>query len=128
MFYLLTVLKVQIVATGCDDAPARGNCRNAFASIKVNGLERSRSRRGLNVVVYNMGTGRYEGAASFDTFASGAAVKQLVSYIDRIKPNRLVMIASSDTYNRRMTSRAYSALVSTHREPSFIVFILRQFI
>ena len=111
-FYLPAVFKLQIIATGCDDAPARGNCVNAPASIKVNGIERSLSKRGLNFAVFDLGTGRFEGSVSFDTHGNSMAVKQMVAYIDKIKPNRLVLVASRDSYNARMNSRAYSALVS----------------
>ena len=49
---------------------------------------------------------------NFDTHGNAMAVKQMVAFIDKIKPNRLVLVASRDSYVRLMNSRAYSALVS----------------
>ena len=117
-----TVLKVQIVSTGCSDPPARGrDCARAPASIKVNGLERSLSRRGLNIVVYNFATGRYEGTRTFDTHGNRGATNLMIRYIDSIKPNRLVFVAAQDSYTAAMNARAYSALVSIFNPLPFTI-------
>ena len=114
--FFLVVLKVQIVASGCSDPPAKGkDCARSPGSIRVNGIERSVNRRGLNIVVYNLANGLFEKTVNFDTHSNRAAVKQMVNFIDQIKTNRLVMVASKDAWTMSMNSRAYSALVSSFR-------------
>ncbi|XP_065051247.1 uncharacterized protein LOC135680930 isoform X2 [Rhopilema esculentum] len=113
------VLKIQIKSQGCDDPP-KGNCGHNSGSIKVNGRERSVNRRGLNVVVIDFKTGKFVASRNFDTLASRGNVDRFVSFVDKIKPNSLVLIAAKDEYTRSMYNRGYSAMYSVGGQEPFV--------
>ena len=106
------MLKIQINSQGCNDPPKRGNCGLNQGSIRINGRERSVNRRGLNVVVIDFKTGRFVATKNFDTHGNRGATNRFINFIDKIKPNSLVLVAAKDSYSLNMYNRAYSALVS----------------
>ena len=108
----LAVFKILIMAQGCSDRPLNGkNCGKSSGSIRVNGIEKSHGKRGLNVVVYNLITGSFEGAMNFDTHGNKDAARLFTTFINGIEMNRLILVASADSYTRAMDAEAYAALV-----------------
>ena len=106
------MLKIQIHSQGCDDPPKQHpKCGLNTASIKINGRERSTNRRGINIVVLDFKTGKFIAARNFDTHSKRRNTDQMVAFIDKIKPNSLVLVAGKDEFHKNMHNRGYSALV-----------------
>ena len=107
----LPALKIDLVAVGCDDHPARGRCGASYGSIKINGVEKSTNGRGLNLVALTYPQGKYFSKANFDVFGDGGAAAKMLKWVKALN-NKIVLIASRDAIDSgNFKKEAYTALV-----------------
>ena len=97
---------------GCNDPPARGRCGASIGSIKINGVEKSINRRGLNLVALTYPQGKYFSRAHFDVYGDGGASARLLKWVQGLPGNKIVVIASRDAIDSgNFKAEAYTALV-----------------
>ncbi|CAH3104487.1 unnamed protein product [Pocillopora meandrina] len=92
---------VSVISQGFEDrkyGPGRGPVLGgrSRAYIKVNGVEKSLGRRGINVVVISKRTGRTLRRVSFDTHGSVNHAKRFYSYIKKIPYGSVVAVSVQD--------------------------------
>ena len=113
-FFILTssALKIDLVAVGCNDPPARGRCGASYGSIKINGVEKSTNGRGLNLVALTYPQGKFYKRANFDVYGDGRASARMLNWVKALN-NKIVLISSRDAIDSGNFKReAFTALVS----------------
>ena len=109
---LAIALKIDLVAVGCNDPPARGRCGASYGSIKINGIEKSTNGRGLNLVALTYPQGKFFRRANFDVYGDGRASARMLQWVKALS-NKIVLIASRDAIDSGNFKReAFTALVS----------------
>ena len=108
-----TALKVDLKGQGCNDPPTPGrNCPANQGSIKVNGIERSPNRRGLNFVAYSFPAGKYMKNFNVDSHGDADAGGKVQGWINGLPVNTIVFVASKDEPSGRFNGALLNALVS----------------
>ena len=109
---LILALKIDLVAVGCDDPPAKGRCGASYGSIKINGVEKSTNGRGLNVVALTYPQGKFFSRANFDVYGDGGASAKLLKWVKALN-NKIVLVSSRDAIDSgNFKKDALTALVS----------------
>jgi hypothetical protein len=89
-----------------------GKLHGDRASIKVNGVEHARNRRGYNVVALDPASGEVRWAELFDTFVSPRASRRLAATIRGLPMGTIVIAAVKDEASAQLTADAVEALRS----------------
>ena len=99
---------------GCSDPPANGKCAAAVASIKINGVEKSAAKPGLNVVVYSYPDGGFYAARDYNTGKNAQASASLAKFINGLSKDRyfIVLVASQGNFVKYLKEDALLALVN----------------
>jgi len=101
-----------MVCSGSWDTPA-------CSAISVNGVDYSQHKRGYNLVVIDIKTGKVEGSKAFDTHGSYSAGSFMLSYVNRLQFGKIVIAAIHDEGANEMSSWGYDALRRIGGKPPF---------
>jgi hypothetical protein len=82
------------------------------ASIRVDGVERARGRRGYNVVAIDPRSGVVLWSEAFDTFRAPEESRRLAAAIDRLPTGAVVAVAVADDGSGQLSGQAVAALRS----------------
>ncbi|CAB3982538.1 chymotrypsinogen B-like [Paramuricea clavata] len=106
-------IKVELRSEGCDDPKlVQVHCGRAY--IKVNGRDYARKRRGHNLVILDLQTGRIEHQGVYDTHGSRYQSEQMAKKLNGLvnaRQKKVILIAVQDEARSRMTSSLESAIV-----------------
>ena len=105
-FSLAYVLEIEISSAGFRDYGGRDS------TIKVNGIDHSKNKRGFNFVILSGATGDVVSTESFDTYYRKSEANRMVTYINSIKNGSVVLISIRDEASWQMTQEAEQVMHS----------------
>ena len=87
----IDTLTVKIISKTCDDM--MGNCSNTSGHITINGQQRSRNSRGLNIVLFDYRSGLYEGRIAYDVYGNSSARTDLANFLNALPSRKILLMA-----------------------------------
>jgi hypothetical protein len=83
-----------------------------FAHIYINGVDAAQNKRGYNIVVIDLTSGKVESSEAYDTFASAEESVRMAHFINAIPNGKIVAVAVRDEASRNLTEEAVISLRS----------------